>query len=200
MENESIKTQFDVSPKKVITSFSIIGLILLLLFTVDSYMSSYNSMIKNEQAVYDKWGNVEVVFQKKINLFDKLIMLTREYAKHERETLTEVIQARSGIQSVNSSLVNNQALLNQYKTNQDNFSNLVNRLLVVFEKYPNLQANEEYVALQEEFVNTENLLMSRCTDYNSAVNDYNYSIKKLPSNIIANMNGFTQKAFFRSSK
>jgi LemA protein len=155
-------------------------------------IGSYNTFVTAMQDIKNMFSNIKTEYQRRADLIYNLVESVKGYQKFEKETLTEVIKARQGI--------------NFGKSQQDQMKKMgeldkfFSKLAVVFEKYPKLKTNEQYNTLTKELKLTENRINIARTDYNSIVRDYNIFIKEFPRFILANMFGFKEELFFENEK
>ena len=179
------------SKKKTI----IILLVIVALLTVSAYSffaGNYNTFVRLDQAVKSAWAQVENQLQRRYDLIPNLVETVKGYAKHEREVLTEVTNARAkvgGAGTVPDKIAANNEL-----------SGALSRLLLVVERYPDLKANQNFLHLQDELAGTENRIAVERMRYNEAVKVYNQTIKSFPANLLAGMFGFREAAFFDAPK
>ncbi len=145
----------------------------------------YNSMQKNEEAVFSAWGDVEATYQRRADLIPNLVETVKAYAAHEKETLTEVTNARAKVGQMNISAegLNNPAMLQQFQQAQGELSSALSRLLVVAERYPDLKASENFRDLQHQLEGTENRINVARQRYNAAVQEFNTSIRVFPNSM-----------------
>jgi len=157
----------------------------LLVLGVFFYSCGYNTMQKNEEEVFNAWGNVESSLQRRADLIPNLVEVVKGYAAHERETLEAVINARAKATAVNvtaSDLSNAQAM-QQLQSAQGDLSSALARLMVVVERYPDLKANQNFRDLQNQLEGTENRINVARQRYNQAVQKFNFSIRKFPNSL-----------------
>ncbi len=179
----------------------LIVVLVLLAIVVWSVMSSYNRMVEKEQGVESQWAQVENVYQRRADLIPNLVNTVKGYATHEKETLTEVINARSKATSttIDPTKLNAQNI-QQFQQMQDNLSSALSRLMVVVERYPDLKANQNFLELQAQLEGTENRIATERRRFNEVAQEYNTYIKKFPKNIFAGMFGFEAKAYFKAQE
>lgn len=162
-----------------------LGFVLVLLTL--SFMSGcgYNTMQMKEEAVKAAWGDVEAAYQRRNDLVPNLVEVVKAYAKHERETLQAVTEARGKVGSIQAgaNVLNDPAAFNQFQEAQSSMSSALSRLLVVVERYPDLKANQNFRDLQVQLEGTENRINVARTRYNRAVQDFNTSIRIFPNNL-----------------
>ena len=179
----------------------VVALILLLLFIgCSTVMGTYNSLVKLEESVKAQWSQVENVYQRRADLIPNLVETVKGYAKHEKDTLQAVVDARSRVGSVkiDESVINNPQALKKYQAMQGELSSALSRLLVVSENYPQLKANEGFLNLQSQLEGTENRITVERMRYNDVAKEFNTKSRLFPAVIFANMMGFKEKAYFEA--
>ncbi len=185
--------------KKSLIVLIVIGIVFLGLFMW--VKGAYNKMVTYEESVNTAWSQVENVYQRRADLIPNLVNTVKGYAKHESQTLKEVVEARAKATSVNIDPSNlNAQSLNQFMQAQQGLSSALSRLMVVVEKYPDLKANQNFLALQSQLEGTENRIATERRRFNEAVKQYNLAIRTFPNNILAGMFGFEKKAYFEAEK
>jgi LemA protein len=163
----------------------------------------YNTMQKNEEAVFEAWGNVDSNLQRRADLIPNLVETVKGYAAHEKETLQAVIEARSKATSVKLSTedLSNSEAMQRFRSAQGELSSALSRLLVVVERYPNLKANQNFLALQDQLEGTENRINVARQRYNQAVQKFNFSIRKFPNNLTNNLIlNLERKEYFKAEE
>jgi LemA protein len=145
----------------------------------------YNQMQANEESVKAAWGDVEASYQRRNDLIPNLVEVVKGYAKHEKETLTQVTEARAKVGSIQMSkeMINNPQALQQFQQAQGELSSALQRLMVVVEKYPDLKANQNFQDLQHQLEGTENRINVARVRYNKAVETFNVSIRTFPNSL-----------------
>lgn len=145
----------------------------------------YNTMQQNEEAVKAAWGDVEAAYQRRNDLIPNLVEVVKAYAKHERETLQAVTEARGKVGSIQAgpNLINDPKAFSQFQDAQASMSSALSRLLVVVEQYPDLKANQNFRDLQVQLEGTENRINVARTRYNKAVQEFNTSIRIFPNSL-----------------
>ncbi|MDP3916504.1 MAG: LemA family protein [Bacteroidota bacterium] len=171
----------------------------LLLVTYSSVKNSYNSMVSMEEGVTAQWSQVENVYQRRSDLIPNLVNTVKGYADFEKETLTQVIEARAKATSVNINpdKLDAQSLQN-FQNAQSGLSSALSKLMVVVEKYPELKANLGFLDLQAQLEGTENRITVERMKFNESAQGYNTLIRKFPKNLFAGMFGFEKKAYFEA--
>ena len=166
----------------------VIGVIvvLLLLFVV----LQYNGLIGKRNEKDNAWSQIDVQLKRRHDLIPNLVETVKGYASHERETLDSVTSARNLAQGAVGKGVGAQSQA------EAGLSGALSRLLAVEENYPDLKANQNFLALQEELSSTENKISFSRQYYNDAVLRYNNKVQMFPSNIVAGITGFKLGEFF----
>jgi LemA protein len=149
----------------------------------------YNGLVRLRNAVKNAWSQIDVQLKRRYDLIPNLVETVKGYAKHERETLEAVIQARQ--QAIN--ITDN--VLEKAKA-ENMLSQTLRSLFAVAESYPDLKANQNFLALQEELTSTENKISFARQYYNDSAMKYNNKTEMFPSNIVAGMFSFERADFF----
>ncbi len=183
--------------KKTWIILAVIAVLLLLAYS--SVKSSYNNMVTMQEGVTAQWSQVENVYQRRSDLIPNLVNTVKGYADFEKETLTQVIEARAKATSVN---INPEKLdaqsLQNFQNAQSGLSSALSKLMVVVEKYPELKANLGFLDLQAQLEGTENRITVERMKFNESAQGYNTFIRTFPKNIFAGMFGFEKKAYFEA--
>ena len=145
----------------------------------------YNTIQKNEEAVFAAWADVEATYQRRADLIPNLVETVKAYAAHEKETLTEVTNARARVGQTNISAdkLGDPAAMQQFQQAQGELSGALSRLLVVVERYPDLKASQNFRDLQNQLEGTENRINVARQRYNQAAMTFNSSIRTFPGNL-----------------
>ncbi len=160
---------------------------------------NYNSLVDKQQTVDEAWAQVENQYQRRADLIPNLVNTVKGYSTHESETLQKVIEARAKATSVTIDAENlNEETLAKYQQAQGELSQALKSLLAVTEAYPDLKANENFMALQVQLEGTENRISTERKRYTEAVKNYNTAIKKFPTVIYAGWFGFDAKPQFKA--
>lgn len=161
---------------------------------------NYNKLVEQQQGVDQAWAQVENQYQRRADLIPNLVNTVKGYSSHEEETLTKVTEARAKATSINISADNlTEENLARFQEAQNELSSALKSLLAVSEAYPDLKANENFLALQSQLEGTENRIATERKRYTEAVMEYNTSIAKFPTNIYAGWFGFEKKPQFRAA-
>lgn len=190
---------------KVLTmkkSWIIIGVIIIavvILFRL--FVSPYNNMVKMEEGVTSQWAQVENVYQRRADLIPNLVNTVKGYATFEKETLTQVIEARSKATQITVNPENlTPEALQQFQQAQGGLSSALSRLMVVVERYPELKANQNFLELQAQLEGSENRIAVERNKFNETVQRYNAYIRSFPNNIVASIFNFEKKPYFEADK
>jgi len=152
----------------------------------------YNSLVKLRNRVKNAWSQIDVQLKRRHDLIPNLVETAKGYMKHESETLEKVVQARNMAVSANG-VADTAAAENQ-------LSQTLKSLFAVVESYPDLKANQNMIALQEELTSTENRIAFARQHYNDSTMGYNNSIQMFPKNIVAGMFNFIESDFFETEE
>lgn len=183
--------------KKGTITLLVIGVLILIM--VGGTLTTYNGLIAKDEAVATAWGNIQSQYQRRADLIPNLVSTVKGYAKHESETLENVMAARAKATQITVNADNlTPEKLKQYQAAQGELSQALGRLMAVSENYPNLKANENFSELQAQLEGTENRINESRQIYNSAVQTYNVSVRRFPTNIVAGMFGFDKKNQFEA--
>ena len=165
----------------------------VLVIGVAWYFATYNSLVKSSTYVDEGFSQIDVQLQRRNDLIPNLVSTVKGYASHESGTLEAVVAARQ--QLIN---LPKDATPEQVNALSNELSGSLSRLLAVSEAYPDLKANTNFLQLQEELTTTENKISAARSYYNKLVASYNNKVKMVPSNIVANMAGYTVKEFLET--
>jgi LemA protein len=159
----------------------------------------YNSMVKLDEQVTSQWAQVENVYQRRADLIPNLVNSVKGAANFEKETLTQVIEARAKATSVNVDPTKlTPESIAQFQAAQGAISQSLGRLLATVEAYPELKANQNFLELQAQLEGSENRITVERQKFNSVTQEYNSSIRTFPNNLTAGMFGFKTKGYFQA--
>ncbi|MBN1506688.1 MAG: LemA family protein [Sedimentisphaerales bacterium] len=163
----------------------LVGIVILLALAV---IGIYNSLIRLRNQVDNAWSQIDVQLKRRHDLIPNLVETAKGYMKHERETFEAITKARSA--AVGARTVPEAAQA------EGRLAEALSRFMLVMENYPELKANQNFLAVQEELSSTENKIAFSRQNYNDQVLFYNNKIQMFPSNIVAGMFSFTKRDFF----
>ena len=169
------------------TLWIILGVIAVIIIWI---IGIFNGLVRLRNQTKNAWSQIDVQLKRRHDLIPNLIETVKGYMQHERGTLEAVTNARNVAQSADNANPGARAAA------EGQLSGALARLLVVVENYPNLKANTNFLALQEELTGTENKISFSRQYYNDSVLGYNNKIQMFPSSIIAGMGGFKEGEFF----
>ncbi len=170
----------------IISMFLLVGLVVVSLI---SMMVFYNALVRLRNHVKNAWSQIDVQLKRRHDLIPNLVETVKGYAAHEKDTLERVIQARNqaaGARGVPDQIEAEQQL-----------GGALGKLMLVVEQYPDLQANQNFLSLQEELTSTENKIGFARQLYNDNVMVYNTKTESFPSNMVAGMFNFEKSVFFK---
>jgi LemA protein len=167
----------------------IIGVIVLLILFL---WFGYNKLVRLRNQVEAAWSQIDVQLKRRYDLIPNLVETVKGYAAHERETLEAVTAARQ--QAIAADGVENQAQAENMLTSA------LRQLFAVSEAYPDLKANQNFLALQEELTGTEGRIAFARQFYNERVLVYDNALEQVPTNLLAGMFNFEQRAYFEAEE
>ena len=154
-------------------------------------VSIYNRLIRSRNRVDTAWSDIDVQLQRRHDLIPRLVTAVDQYAKYEKATLEAVTELRAEAMQQVDVRARGKA--------EEKLSAGIARIIALAENYPDLKANENFLNLQNELVETEDYLQFARRYYNGSVRDYNTMTESVPSNIVAGMFNFAQRAFFQKT-
>ena len=171
----------------------IILAVLILYFGV-----TYNSLVKKEEKVKQHWSDLQTTYQRRLDLIPNLVSVVKGVSEFEKSVLQKVAEARSNALAGNGQQNVTAENYKKQKQLQDSLAVNVNRMIVLIEAYPELQALKSYLALQDQLAGTERRIVVAAKDFNESVYNYNKAVRAFPTNIVAGIAGFSQKEGFES--
>ena len=164
-------------------------------------ITSYNSMVAQDEAVGTAWSNVENQYQRRADLIPNLVNTVKGYAAHEKETFDAVVSARAKATQTTISIDElTPEKMEAYQKAQGAVGSALSRLLAVTENYPDLKANENFQMLQAQLEGTENRISVERRKFNEVAKAYNAHIRRFPKNIFAGMFGFEKRPYFEAEE
>jgi LemA protein len=171
----------------IIGVIAAIVVVIILLFL----WGSYNGLVNARNLVKNAWAQIDVQLKRRYDLIPNLVETVKGYKNFERETLEAVTKARTAAQTASTS-----SDVAARSAAEGELSGALSRLMVVVEKYPDLKANQNFLALQEELTSTENKISFSRQAYNDQVLQYNNKTQQFPSTIVAGMFNFKKEQEF----
>ncbi|NLO24112.1 MAG: LemA family protein [Fibrobacter sp.] len=183
--------------KKSIIILVIIALVILIFGS--KLVGTYNKIIALEEGVKASWAQVETAYQRRFDLIPNIVSTVQGEANFEKSTLTEVIQARSkmgGVMQVDENMLNDEMAMKRFQETQASLGGALQRLLMVTENYPTLQANKGFQDLRVQLEGSENRISVERMRYNEAVKTHNTFIRQFPNNLVSGFAGASPKVPF----
>lgn len=165
-------------------------------------LSGINTIPMLDEKVNASWAEAQNQYQRRMDLIPNLVETVKGYANFEQKTLTDVIEARANATKVTISAdtLNNPEVFKQFEQAQGALSSALSRLMAVSERYPELKANQNFLALQSQLEGTENRISVARRDYISTVRDYNIQVRTFPGFFWAKFYGAHAKPEFAASE
>ena len=175
-------------------------LLLVVIILAIAGVTTYNRLVKLDEAVKSQWSQVENVYQRRADLIPNLVRTVQGAANFERGTLQAVVEARARVGQVNvPNAPDNPQAFEQFEAAQNALSSALSRLLVVVERYPELKANQNFLELQSQLEGTENRITVERMRFNEVAQTYNTAVRRFPASIFAGIFRFAQKPYFKST-
>lgn len=167
----------------------LIVVIIIVILLIMWFVGTYNSLISLRNRVKDQWAQIDVQLKRRFDLIPNLVETVKGYAKHEKDTLENVIKARNTFTTATTPE-------DEMKASGE-LTQCLSKLMMLTESYPELKANENFVSLQKDLTETEDKISMMRQFYNDIVMKYNNKVQTIPSNIVASICGFKLEAFFQ---
>lgn len=166
-----------------------IAILVIVVLIVLWVILAYNGLVSKKMKVQNSWGQIDVQLQRRFDLIPNLVNCVKGYMEHEKDTLTKVTELRTAWANAGS--------IGEKVELDNQLSGALKTIMAVSENYPDLKANQNFSELQEELRNTENKISYSRQFYNDSVTMYNTALMVFPTNIIANLFGFTPEKLFQ---
>jgi LemA protein len=179
----------------------LIGIVVLVVLGLMFGVGIYNSLVTLRNRYKNAFSQIDVQLKRRYDLIPNLIEVAKGYMSHERETLEAVIRARNlavTAQQKAAASPGDAAAMSGLGAAEGQVSGALGRLFALAESYPDLKANQNMLALQEELTSTENKVAFARQAFNDSVTSYNTEIQKFPNNVLAGMTGFTPAELFET--
>jgi LemA protein len=164
--------------------FSVVFIVCLVII-----IALYNTLVGLKNHIRESWAGIDIQLKRRYDLIPNLVNAVKGYAAHESETMEKVIEARNRAFNNNNNYASQAADENQ-------MLETLKTIFAVVEKYPDLKANQNFLKLQQELVDTEDKIAAARRFFNGNVRDYNNKVRMFPSSIIARIFGFKSEDFF----
>lgn len=175
--------------------------IAVLVIIVGYGMTSYNSLVSQDEKVGAAWSNVENQYQRRADLIPNLVNTVKGYASHEKETFEAVTNARTKATQTTVDIDQlTPETMKAYQQAQGEVGSALSRLLAITEAYPELKANENFKELQAQLEGTENRISVERRNFNETAQAYNTAIRRFPKNIVAGLFGFEKRPYFEAQE
>lgn len=171
-------------------SLPLVIIIVLIVMLAVLVVAIYNGLVKLKVRVEEAWSDITVQLKRRADLIPNIIETVKGYAAHEKDVFEKVTQARSAVMDATSKGPAETAKA------ENMFESALKSLFAVAEAYPDLKANQNFLQLQQELVDTEDKIQASRRFYNAGVRDLNTKIDMFPSNIVASIFSFTKREFF----
>lgn len=179
----------------------LIAVVVFILIIFSWVKGIYNNMVTQDEAVTAQWHQVETQYQRRMDLIPNLVNTVQGYANFEKSTLTDVINARANASKVTIDPSHlDAASMQQFQQAQAQVTSSLSRLLVTVERYPDLKADQNFLALQAQLEGTENRIATERRRFNEVAQAFNTYIRRFPQNIFAGMFGMQSRAYFESDE
>lgn len=166
-----------------------IALAVAALLTIVWMATVYNALTRLDNQCHEAWANVDTELKRRYDLIPNLVTVVTAYAQHERETLESVTRARTGAIASNGSPASQ-------ARDENVLVGALRQLFAIVERYPTLKADQHYLALEQQLVETEDRIQAARRFYNGNVRDFNTRMEVFPANIVALFSGFSAEEFF----
>lgn len=173
-----------------------IGLVAVVAILVIWVVYAYNGFVDKDEQCNSQWSKVQVQYQRRLDLIPNLVSTVKGYATHESATLEKVIAARNKAMNTPS----DEASSAQYEKAQSAVTSAIRDINVVVERYPELKANENFLALQSQLEGTENRIAVERKRYAELVQTYNKCVRVFPKSIVASVFSFNQKEYYQADE
>lgn len=158
------------------------------------FFITYNSFVKENNKVNEAFATMDVYLKKRWDLIPNIIETVKGYAKHEKDTLKEIVELRNNVDSYDKLSADE-----KIKTNEK-MSSSITKIMALAESYPDLKANENFLSLQTDLSSIEDEIAQARKYYNAVVRDYNNKVQMIPTNIVAMILGYKTKAMFETAE
>lgn len=182
---------------------ALLGVVVLVGFAL---VGQYNGLVGAEQGVEEAWSQVQNVYQRRSDLIPNLVATVKGSADFEQETLTAVVEARSRVgqisQAATEEILNDPQKFAQFQQAQDGLSSALSRLLVVIERYPEIQSTVAFRDLMTQLEGTENRISVERRRFNQVAQAYNTRLLRFPANLVIKLLGwhFTKRPYFEATE
>jgi LemA protein len=182
--------------EELLVKFFVVAVILILLFIGILiaggigiwYITTRNHLVKLDETINQSWSEIDNQLQRRSDLIPNFVNTVKGYAAHEQKVFSDIADARSRLIGART--------VEEKSESYNEVQSALSRLLVVAEQYPDLKANQNFTALQDELAGTENRLAVARKRYNDSITTFNTKIRQFPGSIVAGRMGFVPRAYF----
>ncbi len=180
-------------------SKGLLAIIVVAVIIIGWAASSYNSLVSEQEKATTAVANLQSAYQRRVDLIPNLVETVKGYASHEKQTLEDVVAARSKATSISLDAENmTPEKLKEFQQAQGELGSALGRLIAIQENYPDLKANENFRDLQVQLEGTENRINEARNSFNKTIQEYNVAVRRFPKNILAGIFGFDQMSKFEA--
>ena len=173
----------------LVETLAIIAIVIIVIAVI-WFIAAYNGFVTLRNQIDNSWSQIDVQLKRRYDLVPNLVETVKGYAKHEKETFKEVVEARNKVATAGNF---------KEKAQAENFlTGALKSIFALAEDYPRLQANQNFLMLQEELAGIESKIAFARQFYNDSVLQYNNNVQSFPGNVIAGMFGFIRRDYFES--
>ncbi len=167
----------------------LISIVAIVILTVAFFANYMNNVPKADERVKSSWAQVQNQYKRRADLIPNLVLAVKGYASHEQDTFMKVVEARSKATSikVDANTIDDPAKLKSFIAAQKGLTSALSKLLVVVEKYPDLKANKNFLALQSQLEGSENRISVARRDFIEAIRKYNLELRMIPNRFFASL-------------
>lgn len=180
------------------TKITVISLLTILALFGIYFVSAGNQLVALDEQVHMAASQVSNVYQRRLDLIPNLVNTVKGYAKHEKDTLESITQARASVGQINIDGLKSASDFKKFEASQGAITQALSKLMVISERYPELKANQNFLELQSQLEGTENRITIERQRFNDVTRVYNTTVRKFPSSIVASMKGMLAKPYFEA--
>lgn len=178
------------NPQLIMDKYIYVVVAVIVVLPAVYILVQYNALVRLRNYIRESWSDIDTELKRRYDLIPNLVETVKGYAAHERETLDRVIQLRNQCAA-------NQGAISDQAHDEQQLVSAMQRLFAVVEDYPDLKANQNFLQLQKELVNTEDRIQAARRFFNGNVRDYRNKVQQFPSSLVAGMFGFDLESYFQ---
>ncbi len=177
------------------TTIAALSLVGALILGALWFVSTGNKLIALDESVNSSWAQIENVYQRRADLIPNLVNTVKGYAKHEKELLENITQARASVGQIK---VTNADEFKKFEASQGQLTSALSRLMMVSERYPELKADKNFLELQSQLEGTENRITIERQRFNEVAREFNTAIRQFPGSLVAGTKGMKERTYFEA--